>query len=54
MFKSLALGAEAEAVLGTSSFLTVYVLSSAAGVLATVALDPNTALTAGTDWLPGP
>ena len=41
------LGAEAEAVLGTNSFLAIYVLSAAAGVLATVALDPNTVLTVG-------
>jgi membrane associated rhomboid family serine protease len=32
------LGAEAEAVLGTNSFVAIYVLSSAAGVLATVGL----------------
>ena len=43
----LTVGAETEAWLGTWSFLTVYVCSSTAGVLAVAALDANTGLGVG-------
>lgn len=43
----LTVGAETEAMLGTWSFLTVYVCSSTAGVLAVAAVDANTSLGVG-------
>ena len=46
-FALLTVGAETEAMLGTWSFLTVYVCSSTAGVLAVAAVDANTSLGVG-------
>lgn len=43
----LTVGAETEGMLGTWSFLTVYVCSSTAGVLAVAAVDANTSLGVG-------
>jgi membrane associated rhomboid family serine protease len=43
----LTVGAETEAMLGTTAFLTVYVCSSTAGVLAVAAVDANTSLGVG-------
>jgi membrane associated rhomboid family serine protease len=47
------IGAEAEAILGTSPFLTVYILSAAMGGIGSMALDPSTLHVTSSDGLFG-
>jgi len=47
------IGAEAEAIIGTSPFLTVYILSAAMGGIGSMALDPSTLHVASSDGIFG-